>query len=61
MNPLFRISFFIMLTVAFGCEPEVGSEAWCEDIAEKPKGDLTMNEVTEFAENCILRNYQNDE
>ena len=50
-----------MLTVAFGCEPEVGSEAWCEDIAEKPNGDLTVNEVTEFAKNCILRNYQNDE
>ncbi len=61
MKPLSKVLFFTMLTAAFGCEPEVGSNAWCENIAEKPKGELTMNEVSEFAKNCILKNYEDDE
>ena len=53
----------LLLTVvtACGCEPEVGSDAWCENIAEKPKGELTMNEVSEFASNCIFKKYADDE
>lgn len=61
MKLLSRILFLVTVTAAFGCEPEVGSDAWCENIAEKPKGELTMNEVSEFASNCIFKNYQNDE
>ncbi|MCZ6618369.1 MAG: DUF3012 domain-containing protein [Gammaproteobacteria bacterium] len=60
-NLLSRILFLIALTAGFGCEPEVGSDAWCEAIAEKPKGELTMNEVGEFARNCIFKNYETDE
>ncbi|MCZ6641815.1 MAG: DUF3012 domain-containing protein [Gammaproteobacteria bacterium] len=61
MKLLFRILFLVAALTAFGCEPEVGSDAWCENIAEKPKGDLTMNEVADFAKNCILKNYADDE
>ncbi len=61
MKLLFRILFFIVVAAAFGCEPEVGSDAWCENVAEKPKGELTMNEVAEFAKNCILKNYEDDD
>ncbi len=36
------------------CSPEIGSEAWCEDMKEKPKGDWSANEAADFAKNCIL-------
>lgn len=36
------------------CEPEVGSEEWCQDMKEKNKGDWTANEATEFAKSCLF-------
>ena len=38
-----------------GCAPEVGSEAWCKKLDEKPKGDWTGNEASDYAKNCIFR------
>lgn len=43
------------------CEPEVGSDEWCEDMVEKPKGDWTANEAAEFAGSCIFKNYDEEE
>ena len=37
------------------CAPEVGSEAWCKKLAEKPKGDWSTNEATDYAKNCLLK------
>lgn len=36
------------------CEPEVGSEDWCNDLKAKPKGDWSANEAADFAKHCIL-------
>jgi len=36
------------------CSPAVGSKEWCDDLKEKPKGEWTTNEVTEFAKSCVL-------
>ncbi len=36
------------------CSPEVGSKEWCADLKEKPKGDWTANEATEFAKSCVF-------
>jgi hypothetical protein len=36
------------------CAPEVGSERWCENMREKPRGDWTANEALEFARSCVL-------
>ena len=47
-----------MATVAAaiaGCSPEVGSEDWCDDMKEKPKGEWTVNMAKDFAKYCILR------
>ena len=53
---LFQISALTaVVLVAMGCAPEVGSQAWCEDMDGKPKGDWTANEATEYAKNCIFR------
>lgn len=37
-----------------GCA-KVGSERWCESLAEKPKGDWSMNEASDYAKHCILK------
>ena len=37
-----------------GCSPEVGSDAWCENMAEKPKGDWTANEAANYARHCLF-------
>ncbi|RLA22074.1 MAG: DUF3012 domain-containing protein [Gammaproteobacteria bacterium] len=42
------------------CEPEVGSDAWCENMIDKSKGDWTANEATEFARSCVFKNYEDE-
>jgi len=43
--------------MAFGtaCSPEVGSEAWCKQMKEKPKADWTANEAAEYAKSCVFK------
>jgi hypothetical protein len=36
------------------CAPEVGSEAWCNAMKEKPKGDWSADEAGDFAQHCLL-------
>ncbi len=43
------------VTLLTACSPEVGSEDWCNQLKDKPKGDWTANEATEFAKSCIIR------
>ena len=51
---------FPLIAVLAACSPEVGSDAWCEDMAEKDKGDWTANEATEFARSCIFKTYDDE-
>ncbi|MGH8547737.1 MAG: DUF3012 domain-containing protein [Methylococcales bacterium] len=56
MNRINRSVFLAFsLLAATGCAPEVGSEAWCEQMETKPKGDWSLNEASEFAKNCVFR------
>ncbi len=43
------------------CEPEVGSDRWCEKMADTPKGDWTVNDARAFAQHCIFKEYGDDE
>ncbi|OGT82350.1 MAG: DUF3012 domain-containing protein [Gammaproteobacteria bacterium RIFCSPLOWO2_02_FULL_61_13] len=52
---LTRLLMLWMLALAAGCAPEVGSERWCENLKQKPKGDWSANEVTDFARHCIFK------
>jgi hypothetical protein len=49
------IAGILLLLSTTGCSPEVGSEAWCKKLADKPKGDWTVNETTEYTKNCIFK------
>lgn len=45
----------LLLLCCTACAPEVGSDAWCEKMQDKPKGDWTANEAGDFAKHCILK------
>lgn len=50
-----RTILILLLTTLAACAPEIGSEKWCEAMDEKPKGDWTANEATEYARNCVFK------
>jgi len=56
---MIRNLLVVLVTAAFtvlpGCAPEVGSEAWCKKLDEKPKGDWTANELADYTKHCIFR------
>jgi hypothetical protein len=37
------------------CAPEIGSDRWCANLKEKPKGDWSINEATDYAKHCIFK------
>jgi hypothetical protein len=59
--PASKFSALLTIFAALGaCAPEVGSDAWCEALNEKSKGDWSVNEVTEFAKSCVFKTYDED-
>ena len=52
------IALTCALLLLSACEPEVGSDAWCKKMVEKPKGDWSMNDASEFAANCVIKTYE---
>ena len=55
VKKLFRLAAPAALAALLGaCAPEVGSEAWCDDMKQKAKGDWTVNEAADFAKYCLL-------
>ena len=48
------LSGVFVVAALTACSPEVGSKEWCEDLKEKPKGEWTANEVSEFAKSCVF-------
>ena len=53
MPAVASIAILVVPLIA-GCAPEVGSEAWCAAMDEKPKGDWTANEAADYARNCLF-------
>lgn len=52
IKALMALSFALLLTA---CAPEVGSEKWCQQLEDKPKGEWTSNEAGNYAKHCIFR------
>jgi hypothetical protein len=46
------VAAFALFAVA--CSFVVGTEAWCEKMSEKPKGDWSTNEGVDFAKDCVF-------
>ena len=50
-----KILLLLLFVLALaGCSPEVGSDAWCAEMKEKPKGEWTANEAGDFTRHCIF-------
>ncbi|WP_372863827.1 DUF3012 domain-containing protein [Spongiibacter sp.] len=43
------------LLLAAACAPEVGSDAWCDAMKERPKGDWSANEAGDYAKHCVFK------
>ena len=54
MKTAWRVLFVASLFTLLGCAPEVGSEAWCKSMAEKPKGDWSTNDALDYSKHCVL-------
>ena len=49
-----------VILLLHACAP-VGSEAWCENMDEKPKGDWTGDEAASYTKYCIMGLDPNDD
>lgn len=43
------------LIVLTACSPEVGSDKWCLQMEDKPKGDWTTNQASDYAKHCVFK------
>jgi hypothetical protein len=48
------ISIILLGVFVIGCAPAIGSEEWCKDMKEKPKGDWTATEAKDYTKHCIF-------
>lgn len=50
------IIFMAVFVATFltACTPKVGSEDWCKQMSNKPSGDWTVNEASDYAKNCVF-------
>jgi len=48
------IGVILLGAFVIGCAPAVGSEEWCKDMKEKPKGDWTATEAKDYTKHCIF-------
>ncbi len=44
-----------LLAALSGCSPEVGSEAWCQQMKDTPSGDWSGNQATDYARHCLFK------
>lgn len=52
-RPLAALLLAVAAAVS-GCSPEIGSEAWCEQMDETPRGDWTGNQAADYARHCLF-------
>lgn len=57
-GPTIRITTLLgsigALFLLTACEPEMGTQEWCEMIKEKGVENVTAKEGADFAKNCVL-------
>ncbi len=53
MNMIKRLLGIMSLVMLGACAPEVGSDAWCKNMADKSKADWSANEAVDYAKDCL--------
>lgn len=51
VKKMFLLLFVCLLMTSCA---KVGSDAWCENMEEKPKGDWTANEAGDYTKYCLM-------
>lgn len=50
-----RVVALVSLLISLAaCPAEIGTEQWCKEMKEKPKGEWTANQAADFARHCLL-------
>lgn len=52
--PILGVLVLAAIVVSVDCAPEVGSKTWCTNMKDKPKGEWTANDATNFAKHCLF-------
>ena len=52
---LTSLSAALLIIGLSACAPEVGSEKWCAQLKEKPKGEWSANEAGDYAKHCVFK------
>ena len=50
-----KLGLLFVLVGLYGCAPEIGSDAWCAGLKEKPKGEWSANEAKDYAKHCLMK------
>jgi hypothetical protein len=54
-NKFMSAGLVLLFTLTLSaCSPEVGSDNWCVDMKDKPKGEWTANETKDYAQQCLF-------
>ena len=55
-HPLLRLLPLVLaLGLVSACSPEVGSDAWCTQMKDTPRGEWTGNDTLNFAKHCLVK------
>ena len=49
-----KIVVLILISLMISACDRVGSEGWCENQKEKPKGEWTLDETKDYTKYCVL-------
>ncbi|PTA51473.1 DUF3012 domain-containing protein [Shewanella morhuae] len=56
ISKLVAIALVLAFTAGLSaCAPEVGTDAWCKQMKNKPSGDWTANEAADYAKHCVFK------
>ena len=55
MKNLIAVTLTALCLVA--CAPKSGTEKWCDNMDDTPKGDWSTNDAKAYAQYCVLGNY----
>lgn len=50
-----KIGLLVFILALAACSPEVGSAKWCEKMKQKPEGDWSLNQATDYAKHCLFK------
>lgn len=48
------LSTALLALVVSACTPKLGTQAWCDQLQAKPKGDWTANQAADYVKHCVL-------